>query len=80
MDTNFSKKLTKRGVGWEEVAIVIAESNKEGFQYLQTGFYSSSSNDYCCSQPPKRKNLGIKGGGKGDNNYQPQPGPPRTPK
>ena len=52
MDTNFYKKLTKRGMGWEEVAIVIAESNKEGFQYLQTGFYSSSSNVYCCAYLP----------------------------
>ena len=46
--------------GASGTAIVIAESNKEGFQYLQTGFYSSSSNDYCWLPAPKRKNLGIR--------------------
>ena len=48
----FVKKQQFRGVGWEDVAIDIAESNKEGFQYLQTGFYSSSSNVYCCASLP----------------------------
>ena len=68
-------------MGWEDAAIDIAESNKEGFHTFKLDFIPVPAMSIAVAYLPNGKNSGIKGGGKGDKQLiKPQPGLPRTPR